>query len=501
MIEVRQLILPLAAVVVLTVGGFLFAWWRDVRAGGAQERVRRGRDLTVPVLVSVGGDNRRAYAVVDDGLLHIVGPRTRLLLDGRAYLGAAHRRHRVDEELFEFSTQRGFIDAAGTRYLVGAFEDWEPALAAALEQPARPAARWRHLAAAVPRAQVAGLAAVALALMLFQGVWAAGHDVPATMERVVGEQGAESCAVRWSEAGTPRYAEIDCYEPFPAVGSAVRVRALAAPLEGRAMDHEGTYEGLTVSLGGLTAVLAAVSAVATVTRVRRPAIRLIAQPGPILDLSPPDPLRVGSEDSFGVQLDALARVEGWADGVAPAPRQPWYQPYLVSVGSARWWPVPVLAGVGLVVEEIPPAVRIALGVAAGGVALWGAVTAVSTWRVIRPSYTAPVTSEWDYRLVRMVDDEWLALLVLGERAHWLVPLMGQGHPPPTGRCGVRGDLRDGGAIQLRIDGEFWAPAGPATRVDDEMWRDLRAEVRDRLTDLGLRPGEPTSGAPGEPTTG
>ncbi|WP_392542377.1 hypothetical protein [Oryzobacter telluris] len=484
MIEAHQLLLPLAVIVVCAVGGFAFAWWRDVRAGGALERVARGRGLTVPVLVSVAGDTRRAQAVLDDGVLRVVGARTQLLLDGRAYANAAQRRHHLDDELLDFATQRGFVDAAGTRYLVGALEEWEPALTAALQQPPRPASRWRRLAAAVPRRQVAGFAAATMVLLAFQGIWAAGHDVTATMVRVVGEEGLESCAVRWAEDGAPGYAEVDCYAPFPAPGSPVVVRVLAAPFAGRALDHEGTYEGLTVIPGGLALVLGALVVGTTVVRVRRPAIRLAPQPGPALDLTTPEPVTIATDAPLFDQLDALARVEGWSEGVTAAPPQPWYQAPVVSLASARWWPVPLLAGIGLLVEELPEPVRYALGAAAVAVALWAALGAWTTWRTIHPASTGPVTSEWDYSLVRLVDDEWLALLVLGQRPHWLVPLMGERHPAPTGRCGVRGDLRDGGAVQLLVDGEFWMSGGPVERVDDEMLSGLREEVTERLQDLG-----------------
>ena len=63
-----------------------------------------------------------------------------------------------------------------------------------------------------------------------------------------------------------------------------------------------------------------------------------------------------------------------------------------------------------------------------------------------------------------------------------VPVKGA-HPPPEGRCGVRGDLRDGGAVQLRMDDGFWMCAGPAERMDEEMVAGLREEVLDRIRDL------------------
>lgn len=488
MLELADVLLPLTVLVVFAVGGFALAWWRDVRSQGAPARVLRGGSLTVPVLVSVGGAGRRALAVLDDGRLTVVGPRTHLLLEGSAYLGAARRRHRLDEETFDFATQRGFVDASGTRYLLGVVEEWEPALETALRSPARPAPRWRRVAAATPRTAVGGAVAALLALLVFQVVWAGGADVAATMVRVVGDEGYETCAVRWTDGGEPRYAEVDCYPPFAEPGAPLRVRALAFPFEGAAMDLEGTYEGLTTVLGGLALACGAAALGTAVVRLRRPAVRLVAASAPVVELSEGPPVRVDHRASFLTRLDALARVEGWREGATAAPDQPWHQPYRIALGAGRWWPVPVLVGIGVFVVEIPYPVRVAL-VGGGAVAgLWAAASAARTWRALRPAYSGPVTSEWDYRLVRTPDEEWFVLLVLGERPHWIVPLPDEQHPAPAGRCGVRGDLRDGGAVQLRIDGSFWMTAGVVERVDDELLGEIDEDVRDRLRDLGRRPG-------------
>ena len=478
------LLVPLGLAVLSGAVGILLAWWSDVRSRGAEDAVRRGRSLTVPVLVSVAGDTRRVRGLVDEGALHVLGPRTRLVVDGRDYAAAGNRRHRVDEERFEFAEQRGFVDAAGTRHLVGVVEEWEPAVVTALALPPRPAPRWRRWAAAAPRGVVPALALTALAFLVGQVVWATGHDVAATMVRVVGEEGMESCAVRWHDGARTETAEVDCYAPFPATGSTVTVRALAWPFRGNAMDHEGSYEALTVVLGGLVLGLAAVAGGVTATRLRRPPVRLrpaaappVTWSAPAVDVDPGDPLPA--------LLHSLATVEAWSDGVTPPPSQPWYQPYVLAVTSARWWPVPVLGALAWLVEDVPEPVRIAALVAGGALLLWALHRSVSTWLAVRAAYTGPVTSEWDYRLVRLVDEEWLALLFLGDHPHWLVPLLGgEGtHPPPEGRCGVRGDLRDGGAVQLRMDDGFWMCAGPVERMDEEMVAGLREEVLDRLRDL------------------
>ena len=90
--------------------------------------------------------------------------------------------------------------------------------------------------------------------------------------------------------------------------------------------------------------------------------------------------------------------------------------------------------------------------------------------------------------MRVETDEWAALLFLGDQPHWLVWLVtDDAHPAPIGRCGVRGDLEEGGAVQLRIDGDFWMAAGPVWRVDDDLLRQIREDLLERLADRG-RPG-------------
>ena len=488
MIELHHLLIPLTALVVGVAGGVAFAWWRDVRPRGAEAAVHRGRGLTVPVLVSVAGDNRRAYGVVDGRSLRVLGPRTHLVLDGATYVAEGHREHRLDEGLLEFSRQRGYVDAAGTRYLVGAFDDWEEALTAALTHGTRPAGRLRLWAAATPRGLAAAFAAAALALLVFQGIWAAGHDATATVLRVVGDEGLESCAVRWEDGDRSEYAEVDCYEPFPTAGTPVVVRALAWPFDESAMDEEGSYEGLTVVLGGLTVVLGAITAGIVLTRVRRQPIRLAPVPAPVVHVTEPTPVRLDAGDPLPALLGALCAVEAWEDAVGPAPEQRRYEAVELALYESRWWPVAVLAAPAFLVDGLPDPVRVVLVVAAVAALLWAVYGSVSTWLAVSPAYRGPVTSEWDYRLVRVETDEWAALLFLGDQPHWLVWLVtDDAHPAPIGRCGVRGDLEDGGAVQLRIDGDFWMAAGPVWRVDDDLLREIREDLLERLADRG-RPG-------------
>ena len=488
MTRLSYLLILLALAVVGVACGLAVEGWRAVRSRGATTAARRGRGLTVPMLVCVAGDNRRAYGVVDGRWLRIIGPRTSLALDGATYAAARHRRLRVDEELIETSLQRGYVDAAGTTYLVGAYEDWETALSTALDR-ARPAARWRLWAAATPRGLAAACAAAALALLASQGVWAAGHDATATMIGVVREDSVESCAVEWVDGSRPEYAEVDCYEPFPGAGAPVVVRALAWPFDESAMDHEGSYDVLTTVLGGLCLVLGAITAGVAVTRVRRAPAHLVPIQAPSTASSQPDAAHapVDAGDSLPALLSALSAVEMWEDGVTPAPAETRFQPVTTALSSARWWPPAAMAGAALLIEQLPEPVRLALALGAGAALLWACHQALSMWFALRPAYHEPVTSEWDYRLIRRVSDSWAALLFLGDRPHWLIELRGEGHPAPVGTCGVRGDLLDGGVVRLLIDGGLWMAAGLVRRVDDDLLGQIREDVLDRLGDRG-QPG-------------
>jgi hypothetical protein len=108
----------------------------------------------------------------------------------------------------------------------------------------------------------------------------------------------------------------------------------------------------------------------------------------------------------------------------------------------------------------------------------------TAWTALRRPYSAPVTSEWDYVLLPSVDDLWYVFLLLGDTPRWSVVLLDEAHPPPTGRAGVRGDLEEGGAIHLVIDGTTWVGGSPVVRVDDELLEEVTGELRDRLSPGG-----------------
>lgn len=491
MIPVHDVLAFGALLLLMVAGGFLLGFLRDRRARRDVVVAGSGRSVTVPLLVGAGGRQLRARGVVDAGALRVLGRGVHLAVDRATWEAATVRRGRLDDELLDFAEQRGFVDAAGARYLLGPVEEWSAALESLLAGPPRSASRLRLLLAAVPRSAVLPAVAAVLGFAVFQGIWWAGHDVGATVVRVVGEPGLESCAVRWSEQGRAEYAEVDCYAPFPKPGDGLVVRALAWPFDGSAMDHEDTYPMASLLLGGAALAIVATGTAVASTRLRRPAVRLSAEQGAQLRVVPAEPLTVRSDADLSELLAALAAKEAW-DGevVADPPVQPWYAPYLLARGAARWWPGLVLAGAALLVEGVALPWRVALTAGAVVALGWALVRALVAWFAIRRSLGGPVTSEWDYWLVRSVEDEWFALLVLGVTPHWMVLLDGPGHPPARGRCGVRGDLREGGAVQLRIGDGYWPTLSPVTKVDATLVADICDDVRDRLQPTGREAAPP-----------
>jgi len=196
---------------------------------------------------------------------------------------------------------------------------------------------------------------------------------------------------------------------------------------------------------------------------------------------------------------AVAEREGWADDEATEPPRPRRRdPALMALGSARWLPAAGLLGVAWVPETLPEQVRLALSASACVVLVWALWRSVTTYLAVRRPFDQPVTSEWDYQLVRTDDDLWVVLLLLGDTPHWAMFLTGGDvHPAATGRCGVRGDLQDGGAVHVRIMDRFWVPSSPVLRVMDDFLEDMREDLVSRLVadPAGGEEGVPHSVAP------
>ncbi len=481
MIDWQSLVAPGVVLIASVVGGVAFAAWRDWRAARSLPEVQAGRRVVVPVTVDHEGKLVRGRSLRDGDDVRILAGRHHLVVPRGVIGEAALRRSRFDDELFEFAELRGFLDEDGGRYLVGPPQEWVPTFEASLEAPQGPAS-WPHrLLAATPLKAVAIAALAVLAAAVFQTIWWSGHAVSATLDQVVPNPDGGTCAVHWTDGARPEHAEVDCYEPYAPVGSQVRVRALAWPFDESAMDYEGTFEGLTSLTVGPAALALLVGLGVAVRRTRRPAVHL----RPDLTSPSPPPLPVG--DHVGARAlplrelaSAVSAREGWDRDVTLEPgHQPSWQPLLTAATSAQWWPVVVLLGAAWLPEWWPPSVRVALTAGAAAALVWATWRALTTLLAVRRPYGQPVTSEWDYLVVRTYDDDWMVFLLLGQTPHWAV-LLGEEHPAPSGRAGVRGDLEEGGAVHLRITGHFWVPVSPVLRMDDEFLQDVRTDLVERL---------------------
>lgn len=439
--------------------------------------------MLIPVVVDAEQDST-GLAVLDGNDLRIVTARHHLLVAREEVRRSSTRRAKVEEELAEIADLRGYLDDAGSRYFVGPTESWWPTFDAVLEAPARPAGRLQRLRAAAPRSAVIITLVALLGAALFQAIWWSGHDVAATMVRLVAADEGDSCAVTWQDGTRSEHAEVDCYEPYPPIGSSVTVRALAWPFDESAMDREGSFEAITSLTVGPGLLAGLVGIVVGARRLRRPVVRLRAPESPAGRPAPP----TGPTEVAALSLRELARAvsrqEDWSSEAAAEPSpQPWWQPPVLALAAARWWPAAVLLAIGWLPESLPDPWRYGLSAGALVVLSWAAYRAVTAWVVMRRAARGAVTSEWDYQLVRTADELWFVLLLLGDTPHWAVVLGSEEHPRPEGRCGVRGDLEEGGAIQLCIDGHFWIAGSPVLRCDDEFRGDVREDLEDRLTGL------------------
>lgn len=493
MISWETFIWPLLSILVCGLAGVGYAAWRDFGARRSVAAVTAGRRVAIPMTVDAEGVVR-GHGVRDGMDFRILAKQHHLVVDREELRASRTRRGRFDDELFEFAELTGLVDDSGRHFYVGPPQEWGPAFRATLDAPARPAGVLWRLWAGTSRVAL-GVAAVALLLgAVFQGIWWSGHEVSAQMLKVVGDEDGGYCAVQWRDGDRREYAELDCYEPLPKAGDTVRARALAWPLDESALDYAGIFEFFTLAPGAVAAGGLLGAAGLGIRRLRRPAVRLRAAARGRADEEPPPT----AKDAEGMPLRTLAaavgELEGWGDDVAAEPATPgWWGPMIMALGSARWLPAVVLLGVAWLPESLPQQWRLGLTAGAGVVLVWALWRSVTTYLAVRRPFSQPVTSEWDYQLVRTDDEDWVVLLLLGDTAHWAMYLgRDKGHPAATGRCGIRGDLREGGAVHIRIEGLFWVPASPVIRVDDDFRQDVREDLVTRLV------GDPTDGEGGVP---
>ena len=308
----------------------------------------------------------------------------------------------------EFSRQRGYVvrPARGPRHpsTAGRTPHHGP------DPRNAPSPRWRRWAAAAPRASPPPSRPRPRSLV-FQGIWAAGRR-DRDDGRVVGDEGLESCAVRWQDGGRSeaRGGLLPTVPPRRArqwrCGRS-RGPSTRARWTGRARTRTHRRPGRAGrSPGAITAGIA-------VTRVRRQPIRLAPAPRPIVHVSEQTPVHVDAGDPLPALLRALSALEAWED--EPAPRR-----RTVRAGRAGPVLVPVVAGGGhgrpAFLVELPDPVGSCSWSPRSQPLLWAVYGSLSTWLAVSPAYRGPVTSEWEYQLVRTPTDEWAALLLLGDRA-------------------------------------------------------------------------------------
>lgn len=388
-----------------------------------------------------------------------------------------------------------FHDSAERRHHVGVptrtWADFEAVTTGAAT--ARPRLPWQ---AVLPRKMLALLVLLLLATACFQGLWFSGHDVTAQVISVDSED--LYMEVTWDDEGITQRDEVGYYEPDPSVGDTVTVRAMPWPLQGRAWGYDGFYETMTVGsvVAGLGSCVWLV--VSYVRNVRRPAIRVHAPYVPATSSTtagsssnghrgedggePSETQSVGSV--FGVPRPDVSTVDlikavGLRSGLdsepvsAPPPESLVTQVRIAWNGSF-WW-LAILPLFGAIVFNL------SMPFIWGGVAIAGAYAAyaivTTSWVFIarRSPYRADWSSEWSFVSLSTGSNDYLVMLTVGPSVYWSTHVSG-GFPGLTGQCWVRGQLRDGGAVQLRIGDDVWAPDAPVEKMSGEDVAVLRADL-------------------------
>jgi hypothetical protein len=457
-----------------------------VRAAGAGAFVSRPVRLVqgdgAPWWLRVlGVQSGRAYRDGEDLVVLRTGGSARIRL---ADLARAAARTTVDGESESVREVFALADAAGRPYELQVPDYVSPALAAVASTPPGPASVGDRLRSAVPWRLVLAALVVAIPFAVHQAAWHTGHDVDATV-RAVEVDGY--CTVTWTEDGRSHEAGVDCYEPYPAVGDTLVIRAMSGPLTGQAMDDAGSYDAGIVLLGGPVVLLLLAAMVGAGLRLRGAGVLLSA------------PARVGSTTGAGAASErprspvlmtlrelalAVAEREGWASGPFGAGHT--LSPARRILLSAVWWPLYVVGGALFVAwlweEEVPQPYTWPLTLVAAA-ALGYAVLATSRTlrQLLEPAGDVPEQSV-DAVTVRTVEDEWVVLLFQPDAVDptWLLTFAAEARPPLRARALLRGVPEDGRAGWLVIDGRTWEPIGPLGEVDDEIRRDIREDLRDRL---------------------
>lgn len=467
----------------------------EIRGRAALRDARGGSFVAQPMRIvplggvawwlrAIGHTSGRAYRDGADLVLMRSGGPVRLPLGD---LARARVRTTVSEETETTREVFTLVDVSGSAYELQVPDYVSPGLTAVAAVPPRAATATDRLRSAVPWRVLLAAALLALPFAVHQVAWHTGHDVGATV-REVDESGAV-CTVEWTAAERRHQAGVDCYEPYPAVGETLTVRAMTGPLSGQAMDHEGSYDAGLALLGGPVLLLLVTAALGTGLRLRGPVLHLrapAAASGHVAEPSP-EPVHLTLREL----ATEVARREGWADGpfgrgfvMSPPAR---LRTALVS------WPLGAAAGALFVAwvlpEESPrPWSWPLTGLAALGIG-YAVLATVQTVRLILEPVGAVGDRAVDILTVRSVTDDWAVLLFNPGAAvpAWLVPFPAQARPPLAAQAVARGDLEAGAAVRLVIDDASWEPVGPVTEIDDDLRAEILADLRERLE---LAPGAP-----------
>jgi hypothetical protein len=292
-----------------------------------------------------------------------------------------------------------------------------------------------------------------------------------------------ACWVEWVEAGRSFRGAPTCDpEAMPALGEPMTYLTTPWPVPGSAWDTE------------LPWVLATLLGLVVAVAVTRVGVALVGARGRTREaVTVSVPSAGTARSSAGAPVDDLDLVGlidlvsadlGWADVPEKHPgdgRQSWWLDARRAWRQAPHWPLFVAVAASVVAlssEDGATPLTWAAGAAAALCVLWVLWRAWSTFAVLRPTWSEPFTSEWAFRSVEDATGQWILLLLLGRTPHWSVPV--QARPPLQGTCLVRGELRDGGSIHVRIGADVWLPAGAVLRCDDDvrevLWRDLSFQL-------------------------
>ncbi|WP_409485195.1 hypothetical protein [Arsenicicoccus dermatophilus] len=338
-----------------------------------------------------------------------------------------------------------------------------------------------------PAQVAAGLAALCLlGSALLWPVWLTGVDVTARVEETP-QHG--SCLVSWVD---PRTADrvsgihVDCSEhegrPIRA-GDPIRVRAHTGLLRGEGASYEGLSSFLRFWAPGLgIGLLALAGWLRARARARLEEVRAISL-RPVLAITTPPSTPLARDPLVRRALELSAQ-EGWDDEGDPDPEplsleevRSWSGQFWLTLAAGGWWVVLVLAALTAALTTVGADARRWAPLSALALLLALAVQAVRVCRA-RRSLERLLAAPWaQSRTVvglPLGPGADAVLVMVGEQPTWIVEVAGR--PPRQAVLQVRGELTEGGRIELRSPRGTWVATSPVARVDRAALADLLDEV-------------------------